>query len=318
LREALPLVEKSLALRPEFAEALNTRAHIREALGDLRGALGDFQKSAALGALRGESADGLIRVRAQLAELEAPLPSQTPPAAATPAITERRVALVIGNSAYRSVQELPNPRRDATAIAEAFRSLGFQTVRFESDLSREQLVGALNAFAVEADRADWAVIYFAGHGIEVGGVNYLIPVDAHLVADRDVQFEAVPLDQVLGAVEGARKLRLVLLDACRENPFKMRRTLASRAVGRGLKPIEPAPGTLVSYATKDGQVALDGDGANSPFAAALLKEIKTPGIEINKLFRLVHDDVMEMTGNRQEPYTYGALPGREDYYFVAR
>jgi uncharacterized caspase-like protein len=211
---------------------------------------------------------------------------------------------------------LPNPRRDASAIAEALRGLGFQTVTLESDLSRERLVGALRAFAAEADRADWAVIYFAGHGIEVGGVNYLIPVDARLVADRDVQFEAVPLDQVLGAVEGARKLRLVLLDSCRENPFKMRRTLASRAIGRGFARVEPAPGTLVAYAARDGQVALDGVGANSPFAAALLKEMKTPGIEINKLYRLVHDDVMEMTGHRQEPYTYGALPGREDFFFV--
>jgi tetratricopeptide (TPR) repeat protein len=243
-----------------------------------------------------------------------------PPAALTKPLgsNERRVALVVGNSAYSSVQELPNPRRDAAAIAAVLRSLGFQTVMLESDLSRERLVSALRSFAAEADRADWAVIYFAGHGIEVGGINYLIPVDAHLVTDRDVQFEAVPLDQLLGAVEGARKLRLVMLDACRENPFKMQRTLASRSVGRGFTRVEPAPGTLVAYAAKDGQVALDGDSANSPFATALLKEIKAPGLEIRRLLGFVHDDVMEMTGNRQEPYIYGALPGRQDFFFVAQ
>jgi uncharacterized caspase-like protein len=113
---------------------------------------------------------------------------------------------------------------------------------------------------------------------------------------------------------------MVLLDACRENPFarQMQRTLAARSVGRGLARIEPGPGTLVAYAARDGQVALDGDGQNSPFAAALVKLLKRPGLEVNKLFRLVHDDVMDATGNRQEPYTYGALPGREDFFFVTR
>jgi len=193
-------------------------------------------------------------------------------------------------------------------------------VTLASDLSRDKLVDALRSFAAASEKADWAVIYYAGHGIELGGVNYLVPVDARLIADRDVQFEAVPLDQALGAVEGAHKLRMVLLDACRENPFarQMQRTLAARSVGRGLARIEPGPGTLVAYAARDGQVALDGEGQNSPFAAALVKLLKRPGLEVNKLFRLVHDDVMDATGNRQEPYTYGALPGREDFFFVAR
>jgi uncharacterized caspase-like protein len=161
------------------------------------------------------------------------------------------------------------------------------------------------------------VIYYAGHGIEMGGRNYLIPVDARLQTDRDVEFEAVPLDQVLSSTEGARKLRLILLDACRENPFarQMRRTVAARAIGRGLARIEPDGGTLVAYAAKDGEVALDGEGQNSPFVTALIRHIATPGVEINKLFRLVRDDVLAATGRKQEPFVYGSLPG-EDFYFI--
>jgi uncharacterized caspase-like protein len=174
-------------------------------------------------------------------------------------------------------------------------------------------------FAREAEGADWAVVYYAGHGIEMGGVNYLLPVDARLETDRDAQFEAVPLDQVMSAVDGAKKLRLVLLDACRDNPFarQMRRTTASRSVGRGLARIEPEGGTLVVYAAKHGEVALDGEGGgNSPFVAALVKNLPTPGVEINKLFRLVRDEVMAATGRRQEPFLYGSLPG-EDFFFAA-
>jgi len=176
----------------------------------------------------------------------------------------------------------------------------------------------LRAFARDAERADWAVVYFAGHGIEIGGVNYLIPVDARLETDRDAQFEAVALEQVLGAVEGAKKLRLVVLDACRDNPFaqRMKRTVASRSIGRGLARVEPEGGTLVAYAAKHGEIALDGEGTNSPFVTALLKHMPTPGVEINKLFRLVRDDVMTATGRRQEPFIYGSLPA-EDFFFVA-
>jgi uncharacterized caspase-like protein len=177
-------------------------------------------------------------------------------------------------------------------------------------------------------------VYYAGHGMEVGGVNYLVPTDAKLAVDRDVQFEAVPLDQVLAAVEAAKKLKLVVLDACRDNPFSPRKTAApeaaaapastggakitSRSIGRGLAEVKTTGGTLVVFAAKNGQVALDGDGGNSPFAVAVLQRVATPGVEINKLFRLVRDDVMEATAGRQEPYTYGSLPGKEDFFFVVK
>ncbi|MBI4273769.1 MAG: caspase family protein, partial [Rhizobiales bacterium] len=163
-------------------------------------------------------------------------------------------------------------------------------------------------------------VYYAGHGLEIGGVNYLIPVDARLATDRDVELEAVPLNQVLSAVERARKLRLVLLDACRDNPFasQMKRTLATRSVGRGLASIEPEAGTLVVYAAKHGETALDGDSANSPFVTAFVKNLATPGLEVRRLFDFVRDDVMEATNRRQQPFSYGSVPGRQDFFFVAR
>jgi uncharacterized caspase-like protein len=134
-----------------------------------------------------------------------------------------------------------------------------------------------------------------------------------------VQFEAVSLDQVMGSVEGARKLRVVLLDACRDNPFapQMRRTVATRSIGRGLAQVEPDSGTLVVYSAKHGQVALDGDGANSPFVAAFVKRLASPGVEIRKLFDLVRDDVMAATERRQQPFSYGSVPGSEDFFFTA-
>ena len=231
----------------------------------------------------------------------------------------RRVALVIGNGNYVHTPKLANPTRDAQAVARSLRAIGFQSVTVASDQSRESLIGALRSFAREAEKADWAMVYYAGHGIEVGGVNYLIPVDAKLETDRDAALETVSLEQVLSAVDGAKKIKLVVLDACRDNPFaaQMRRTLATRSVGRGLGRIEPEGATLVVYAAKHGQTALDGDGANSPFAAALVKRMATPDIEINKIFRLIRDDVMDTTAGRQEPFTYGSLPGREDFYFVS-
>jgi tetratricopeptide (TPR) repeat protein len=263
-----------------------------------------------------------------------PTPVAAVPAASPTTHQGRRVALVIGNSAYRNVNPLANPRRDAGVVAASLRAVGFDTVMLTGDATHQMLIDALRAFADEAEQADWAAIYYAGHGIEVNGVNYLIPVDAKLSVDRDVQFEAIPLDQIMAALEGAKKLKLILLDACRDNPFtpQMRRTVrpeatagstaggavASRSIGRGLAEVKVSGATLVVYAAKHGQVALDGEGGDSPFAVALVQRIATPGVEINKIFRLVRDDVMEATAGRQEPYTYGSLPGREDFYFVQK
>jgi uncharacterized caspase-like protein len=173
-------------------------------------------------------------------------------------------------------------------------------------------------FAAEADGADWALVYFAGHGIEIGGTNYLIPVDAKLATDRDTDFEAIPLNQLMSAISGARSLKVVILDACRNNPFlSTMRTAAGaiRAVSRGLARVEPAQGTVIVYSARPGQVASDGQGDNSPFAIALARHLDDPGVEVDKLFRLVRDDVLDATGNAQEVFADSSLPGRQDFNF---
>lgn len=230
--------------------------------------------------------------------------------------THSRVALVIGNSGYRTVPQLPNAGRDADSIASMFRSIGFKTVQLSGNLDGKAMRRALLDFGSVASTADWAVVYYAGHGIEVAGKNYLVPVDARLATDQDVELEAIALDQVIDSIGGARKLRLIILDACRENPFvpNMKIRVASRAIGRGLAGIDPEGATLVAYSAKGGQVALDGDGANSPYASALLRHLAQPGLEIDLLFRRVRDDVLKMTGNKQEPFVYGTLPA--DQFFL--
>jgi urea transport system substrate-binding protein len=240
-----------------------------------------------------------------------PLPQRSDPG--------RRVALVIGNSAYDNAPRLPNPARDAAAIGKAFRDVGFQKVTVETDLTRDKLLGALNSFSSEADAADWAVVYFAGHGIEAGGDNYLVPVDAKLQTERVIGVETIALKQVMNLVAGARKLRIVLVDACRVNPFdtQMVRKTALRSVPRGLARVEPDENMMVVYAAKEGQTAMDGDGVNSPFVTALMNRMRQPNLEVRRLFDLVRDDVMASTGRQQQPHSYGSMPGSEDFYFVA-
>jgi uncharacterized caspase-like protein len=233
--------------------------------------------------------------------------------------TGRRIALIVGNGAYRSVPALDNPPHDAKLVASALREVGFQTVTLSNDLTRDKFFEVLRAFASDAEKADWAVVYYAGHGFEIGGVNYLVPVDAKLAADKDAETEAVALEQVLAAVSGARRLRLVILDACRNNPFapNMQRTMAVKLVDRGFSNIEPSAGFMVVYAAKHGETALDGEGADSPFATALARDIREPRVEVRKLFDIVRDDVWSATRHAQQPFTYGSPPGREDFFFVA-
>lgn len=248
-----------------------------------------------------------------------PVQKPVPPPPAPSVSLEKRVALVIGNSSYKNAPRLPNPQRDAAAVAAALKQVGFQSVTLQTDLSLDKTLQALREFARAADGADWALVYFAGHGIEVGGVNYLIPIDATLANDRDVPLEAVPLPQVLNVAERAGKLRLVILDACRINPFdsQMKRADATRAVPRGLARVEPNKNTIVAYAAKDGETASDGDGTNSPFTAALVKNLQTPGLEVRLLFDTIRDDVLEMTNNRQQPFSYGSITARQQFYFRA-
>ncbi|MBR0733855.1 caspase family protein [Bradyrhizobium japonicum] len=302
-----------IQLNPNSVRAHSGRGQIYERRKDLAQARADY-RAAAYSLTRFDEPD-VARARAIAQERLAALTPQAPAGS-----TGRRVALVIGNGAYKNVHALPNPPRDAKMIANVLRDVGFQTVISVSDLSRDKFFEALQSFATEAENADWAVVYYAGHGFEIGGVNYLVPVDAKLAADRDAETQAVALEQVIAAVGAARKVRLVMLDACRDNPFAptMQRTLSLKLVDKGFSNIEPGAGFMVVYAAKHGETALDGDGgADSPFATALAREIKVPKVEIRKLFDIVRDDVWSATKHEQQPFSYGSPPGREDFYFVA-
>jgi Caspase domain len=229
-----------------------------------------------------------------------------------PAFAENRVALIIGNSNYKNVTTLPNPINDATAITQLFKAAGFANVELHQDLENNGLRHALRNFSDAAREAEIAIVFYAGHGIEVNGENYLIPIDAKLERDIDVEDEAVSLDRVLTMIAPARRLRLVILDACRDNPFlkTMKRTRADRAIGRGLARVEPTtPDTLIAFAAKAGSTAIDGEGANSPFTSALLAHLAAPGLDVRLALGLVRDEVLAKTRRKQEPFVYGSLGG---------
>ena len=227
---------------------------------------------------------------------------------------EKRVALVIGNSNYNQVARLPNPANDSRAMADALARLDF-TVTLQQDLGKSAMEQTLADFSDAVRDADLAVVYYAGHGMEMNGKNYLIPTDARLKSDNRVQFETVSLDHVMLAIEGAKALKLVLLDACRDNPFanSMKPTNATRSISRGLAKVETNPGVLVSYAAAAGTTALDGNGKHSPYTEALLAYIEQPGLELSLLFRKVADAVQAKTDGRQTPFEYGRLPGVSIY-----
>lgn len=232
----------------------------------------------------------------------------------TGAIAQKRVALVIGNSTYSSVPKLKNPANDATALATQLRAIGYDRVVLKLDLTGNDLRTALAGFAREAAGADIAIVYFAGHGIEVGGTNYIVPTDAKLAHVDDVDFEAIDLGKVIRALNRVSGLKLIILDACRNNPFRssMAGLGTTRSVGRGLARVTPSTNNmLVAYAAKENTIAADGRGRHSPYATALLKHIATPNVDVRLLFGRVRDDVLKLTGGRQEPFTYGSLSGQE-------
>jgi hypothetical protein len=230
------------------------------------------------------------------------------------ALAERRVALVIGNSAYQNAPPLPNPSKDAKAVADSLKKAGFEVVAAHSDLGNLQFKRAIRQFEDIAAEADITVVFYAGHGIEIRGVNYMLPVDAKLASDRDADDEAITLDRLLETIEGTKKLSLVILDACRDNPFvrsmKRQRTAATRAVSAGLALVGPTSrNTLIAYAAKLGTAAEDGNTEHSPFTHALLNHLFEPGLDVRLAFGRVRDEVLKLTGSRQEPFVSGSLGG---------
>ena len=301
--DAIADFDRALTLNPNLALAYFGRAEALANRGERDRAIRDYEKVVAL------PASGRREQRAVQVSL------QKLTALGVMSLG-KRIALVIGNGGYQGQGLLTNPPNDAKAIAAKLRQLGFQEVAEHNDLDLRSMSEAIKTFGDKAAEADWALVYFAGHGIEIGGINYLLPVDAKLARETHVADEAVSLDRVLDKVRGARKLRLVILDACRNNPFlaTMQRSGATRSGNRGLADVEPGGGVLVIYAAKHGSTALDGEGANSPFTDALLKTVDEPGIDLVTLVGKVRENVLGKTQKRQEPWMYGA-PSPERHFF---
>jgi hypothetical protein len=235
---------------------------------------------------------------------------------ALPAAAQTKIALVIGNSAYVNAPALANPRNDAAAVAAKLQGIGFDVDLYQ-DLNGQDFRTALGAFSEKALKADLVLVFYAGHGIEMDGQNYLIPVDAKMKSESTAQFEAVPLEQVMGAVREAGKLGLVMLDACRNNPFanNITRKNGTRAVSRGLAPVsvEGERGIVVSFAAEAGSTADDGDTGHSPYTAALLEVLDQPQLEVGRMFRTVRAKVRQATDDKQVPIEQMQLPDEEIY-----
>lgn len=228
------------------------------------------------------------------------------------AFAARRVALIIGNAKYEHAGVLANTLNDAHAIASLLKQAKFDVVEEHDDLSVVAMKRVVRDFAATARNADISVIYYSGHGIEAAGVNYLIPVDARLANAFDVEDETVQLDRLLWATSNVKALSLVILDACRENPFlrsgdgaPVTRGIGGHVIGQQAT----TTNTLIAYAAKAGSLSYDGTDQNSPFTTALVKFIAEPGIDIRIALGRVRDDVLTATGNRQEPFVYGSLGG---------
>ena len=232
---------------------------------------------------------------------------------------EKRVALVIGNATYQYTAGLANPTNDADDMALALKKVGFEVMAVKN-ADKRSLEVAMGAFGRRAQDADAALVYYAGHGIQYQGLNYLMPVDARLEDEYSINYELTRIDDIMFALSKARGVRILILDACRNNPLAERLTSrgAKRdfAQTRGLARIEAPRGMLVAFATQSDQIAVDGTGRNSPFTGALLKEIEEPGIEIGTLFRRVAIDVNQATGGRQLPELSISMSG--EFYLNTR
>ena len=231
---------------------------------------------------------------------------------------QKRVALVIGNSAYQHSPKLDNPKNDATDMAAALKKLGFVVVE-GFDLDKTGFDRKVRDFATALRGAAVGVLFYAGHGLQVGGTNYLMPIDAKGESAGALDFEMVRLDLLHRTMEREAQTNIIFLDACRDNPLArdLARSLGTRStdVGRGLAAVESGIGTLISFSTQPGNVALDGAGRNSPYAGALVRQLATANDDLSAMLIAVRNDVMKDTQRRQVPWEHSALTGR--FYFGA-
>ncbi len=226
---------------------------------------------------------------------------------------EKRVALVIGNSEYVHTTVLRNSKNDAREMAALLATLGFEVVQ-GLDLDKRAMERSVRDFREKLTDADVALFFYAGHGVQVLGQNYLMPTDARLVTESDVDFETVPLHLVLKQMEREAKASVVLLDACRDNPLARRlaRTMGTRSaqIGQGLAEVKSGVGTLIGFATQPGNFAFDGAGANSPYTEALLKHLATPGQDLTATLSVVRGEVVKTTAGQQVPWEHTSLVGQ--------
>ncbi|MBI5318000.1 caspase family protein [Bradyrhizobium sp.] len=236
---------------------------------------------------------------------------------ASPARAEKRVALVIGNSEYAHVPRLANPKNDAGDVRGKLGGLGYQLFG-GADLDRAAMISAVTAFGRAAENADVAVVFYAGHGLQVNGQNYLVPVDASVQSEAELDISLVPMSIVMQQLSRGSRVNIAILDACRDNPFSqgLSRSMGTRAIGalgRGLSPMRSISGTYIAYATAPDSVAQDGEGRNSPFTTALLKFIDQAGLSLSDLMIEVRNEVIRTTNGKQVPWDTSSLTGR--FYF---
>jgi tetratricopeptide (TPR) repeat protein len=316
---AIAAYGEAIRLNPKYVRAFTNRAFTYERKGAFAQGLADLRTALAIDPSRHELHQDVRRLEQKLLKPVAtaaatgsePVGSK-PAATSSPAQRERRVALVVGNSAYENVPVLANPRNDAADMAASLRKLGFDVIEGH-DLDRREMENKIREFGRKIENADLALFYYAGHGLQVTGKNYLVPIDAKLEREGDLSFEAIDVDVVLQQLENGPRANLVFLDACRNNPLarSLARSLGIRsaAVGMGLASMQGGIGTMIVYATQPNNVAFDGDGRNSPFAAALLAHLPDPGVDISIMLRRVRADVIQATNQKQVPWDHSSLVG---------
>jgi Tfp pilus assembly protein PilF len=329
---------QAIALNPNLASAWGGRGLAYESKGDIEKAKRDYNTAISLASgavIRGGKSESFLDIaadrfkdiaRARLAVLTSP--GGTAPTAPAPAVRDaaapddagRRIALVIGNGAYPQGSTLANPPNDARAVARTLRDIGFDVAE-GIDLDRAGFERTVRDFLAKAAQARTALVFYAGHGVQIDGRNYLVPVDAQIASGEKFTADMTALDTILAGLDDQIRTNIVILDACRDNPLAAKAVAdagASRslAVRSGLaapsdlgKGGTLGAGTLLAFATAPGEVALDGAGANSPFSTALLRHLATPGLEVQAMLTRVRADVVAVTHNRQVPWSNSSLLG---------
>ena len=311
--------DEAVRLNPDLVRSYTHRGSLYEAKGDTQRALADFKTATERSAVGyfDKKAQETARVRLSVLTTSAATPAPTPvtpPPSAESKDVGKRIALVIGNSAYQNATPLPNPINDARLVAKSLRDLGFE-VSEGVDLTNPAMNQLIRDFLRTAPSAQLALVFYAGHGLQVDGRNYLVPIDAKLLARTDLAFETIDVDTILNGLNDEARANVIILDACRDNPLA--RSFASRlgatrsaSVTQGLAGYTAiGTGTLIAFATAPGRTALDGEGGNSPFTQALVKHIKTPGLEIRQMLTRVRADVVRETRAQQVPWDNSSLLG---------